>query len=115
PRAPLPRQLPRRDRADVGPRRHPARDEPPARALQGIGEGHSMTLTPDQATTAATTTHEVLNQAPPRDDLDEYGLTAARRQAVGVFAPAADTERPDRVGRPVGTAGYQRAASPPIA
>ena len=69
-----------------------------------------MTLTPDQATTAATTTHEVLNQAPPRVDLDEYGLNAALREAVGVFAPAADTERLHRIGRHVGTAGYQRDA-----
>lgn len=55
-------------------------------------------------------THEVLNQAPPRVDLDEYAINPALREAVGVFAPRADVERLHRIGRHVGTGEYQHDA-----
>ncbi|MDV7999899.1 acyl-CoA dehydrogenase family protein [Rhodococcus sp. IEGM 1408] len=56
------------------------------------------------------TTHEVLNQAPPRVDVDEYALNPALQEAVGVFAPSAATERFHEIGRHVGTEQYQHHA-----
>ncbi|MFN3338371.1 MAG: acyl-CoA dehydrogenase family protein [Dietzia sp.] len=65
------------------------------------------------STTRNHTTHEVLNQAPPRVDVDEYDLNPALREAVGVFAPGAAgaaTERLHEIGRHVGTEQYQHDA-----
>ena len=53
------------------------------------------------------TTHEVLNQAPPRVNVDEYQLNPALREATAVFAPGARTERFHEIGRHVGTQQYQ--------
>ena len=53
------------------------------------------------------TTHEVLNQSPPRVDVDEYQLNTALREAAAVFAPGARTERFHEIGRHVGTRQYQ--------
>ena len=62
------------------------------------------------STTRNHTTHEVLNQAPPRVDVDEYALNPALREAVGVFAPGAVTDRFHEIGRHVGTGQYQHDA-----
>ncbi|WP_216692607.1 acyl-CoA dehydrogenase family protein [Dietzia psychralcaliphila] len=62
------------------------------------------------STTRNHTTHEVLNQAPPRVDVDEYALNPALREAVGVFAPGAATDRFHEIGRHVGTERYQHDA-----
>ena len=56
------------------------------------------------------TTHEVLNQAPPRVDVDEFELNPALREAVTVFAPGARTTGFHEIGRHVGTAQYQHDA-----
>ncbi|AVZ40712.1 MULTISPECIES: acyl-CoA dehydrogenase family protein [unclassified Dietzia] len=62
------------------------------------------------STTRNHTTHEVLNQAPPRVDVDEFALNPALREAVGVFAPDAVTDRFHEIGRHVGTGQYQHDA-----
>ncbi|MBB1032121.1 DNA alkylation response protein, partial [Dietzia sp. SLG310A2-38A2] len=62
------------------------------------------------STTRNHTTHEVLNQAPPRVDVDEYALNPALCEAVGVFAPDAATQRFHEIGRHVGTEQYQHDA-----
>ena len=62
------------------------------------------------STTRNHTTHEVLNQAPPRVDVDEYALNPALREAVGVFAPGAVTDRFHEIGRHVATGQYQHDA-----
>lgn len=64
-------------------------------------------------------THEVLNQAPPRVDVDEYALNSALREAVEAFAPGADVDRLHRIGQHVGTQEYQHDAelantNPPV-
>ena len=56
------------------------------------------------------TTHEVLNQAPPRVVVDEYALNPALQEAVAAFAPQARTERFHEIGRHVGTEEYQHDA-----
>ena len=60
--------------------------------------------------TRSPTTHEVVNQPPPRVDVDEYALNPALREAVSVFAPGAADERFHEIGRHVGTARYQHDA-----
>ena len=55
-------------------------------------------------------THEVLNQAPPRVDVDEYALNPALQEAVAVFSPHARVERFHEIGRHVGTEQYQHDA-----
>ena len=47
-------------------------------------------------------THVVLNQAPPRVDVDEYALNPALQEAVAVFSPHARVERFHEIGRHVG-------------
>jgi putative acyl-CoA dehydrogenase len=56
------------------------------------------------------TTHEVVNQSPPRVDVDEYDLNPALQEAVGTFAPAAATGRLHEIGRHVSTGEYQHDA-----
>ena len=56
------------------------------------------------------TTHEVLNQAPPRVDVDEYDLNPALQEAVAVFSPHAQVERFHEIGRRVGSEQYQHDA-----
>src|SRR5690625_4907704 len=60
--------------------------------------------------TGRAATHEVLNQAPPRVDVDEYALNPALGEGVIVFAPDVDVDRLHRIGRHVGTEHYQRDA-----
>lgn len=55
-------------------------------------------------------THEVLNQAAPREGIDEFAENAALRDAVDAFVPNPDLEKLGRIGRHVGTAEYQRDA-----
>ena len=55
-------------------------------------------------------THDVLNQAPPRVDVDEYALNPALQEAVAVFSPHARVERFHEIGRHVGTEQYQHDA-----
>ncbi|OAH63515.1 DNA alkylation response protein [Dietzia cinnamea] len=55
-------------------------------------------------------THVVLNQAPPRVDVDEYALNPALQEAVAVFSPHARVERFHEIGRHVGTEQYQHDA-----
>ncbi|MDX2358270.1 acyl-CoA dehydrogenase family protein [Dietzia sp. PP-33] len=62
------------------------------------------------STTRNHTTHEVLNQAPPRVDVDEYALDPALQEAVAVFSPHARVERFHEIGRHVGTEQYQHDA-----
>ena len=62
------------------------------------------------STTRNHTTHEVLNQSPPRVDVDEYALNPALQEAVAVFAPAASTEQFHEIGRHVGTEQFQHDA-----
>lgn len=69
-----------------------------------------MTLSTPSSARRSGATHEVLNQAPPRVDVDEYGTNTALVEAVGVFAPLADAEKLHRIGRHVGTAEYQHDA-----
>ena len=56
------------------------------------------------------TTHDVLNQPPPRVGVDEYALNPALQEAVAVFAPHAQVERFHEIGRHVGTEQYQHDA-----
>lgn len=54
-----------------------------------------------------TVTHTVLNQSSPRTDVDEFALDTALQEAVARYAPQADTEELGRIGRVVGSAGFQ--------
>lgn len=56
------------------------------------------------------TTHEVLNQAPPRVGVDEFALNPALQEALAAFAPGAKTEWFHEIGRHVGTEQYQHDA-----
>lgn len=60
--------------------------------------------------TRNSTTHEVLNQAPPRVDVDEFALNPALQEALATFAPAANSEWFHEIGRHVGTERYQHDA-----
>ena len=60
--------------------------------------------------TRNSTTHEVLNQAPPRVGVDEFALNPALQEALATFAPGAVAERFHEIGRHVGTAQYQHDA-----
>ncbi|GMA24301.1 acyl-CoA dehydrogenase [Luteimicrobium album] len=52
-------------------------------------------------------THEVTNQAPPREGVDEYADFPALRRAVHAFGGAWGDDRLHDVGRLVGSAGFQ--------
>ena len=60
--------------------------------------------------TRNSTTHEVLNQAPPRVDVDEFATNTALQEALAAFAPAANSEWFHEIGRHVGTERYQHDA-----
>lgn len=55
-------------------------------------------------------THEVLNQAPPRVDVDEFGSNAALREGVERYDAGWVIDDLTRVGRFVGTAEFQHDA-----
>ena len=60
--------------------------------------------------TRNSTTHEVLNQAPPRVDVDEFATNPALQEALAAFAPAANSEWFHEIGQHVGTERYQHDA-----
>lgn len=62
------------------------------------------------STTRNSTTHEVLNQAPPRVGVDEFALNPALQEALAAFAPSAKSEWFHEIGRHVGTEQYQHDA-----
>ncbi|WP_264888010.1 acyl-CoA dehydrogenase family protein [Dietzia sp. NCCP-2495] len=62
------------------------------------------------AATRNSTTHEVLNQAPPRVGVDEFALNTALQEALAVFSPGARAEWFHEIGQHVGTEQYQRDA-----
>ncbi|MFB9260485.1 acyl-CoA dehydrogenase family protein [Dietzia aerolata] len=62
------------------------------------------------STTRNNTTHEVLNQAPPRVGVDEFALNPALQEALAAFAPSAKSEWFHEIGRHVGTEQYQHDA-----
>ncbi len=55
-------------------------------------------------------THEVLNQAPPRTDIDEYGSHVALTEAVTRYGGGCAGNHLHQVGRLVGSAAFQRDA-----
>ncbi|AWH93421.1 acyl-CoA dehydrogenase family protein [Dietzia lutea] len=69
-----------------------------------------MTTSLDHTSQRHHATHEVLNQAPPRVDVDEFALNPALQEAVATFSPHARVERFHEIGRHVGTAQYQHDA-----
>ena len=62
------------------------------------------------STTRNSTTHEVLNQAPPRVGVDEFALNPALQEALAAFSPSAKSEGFHEIGQHVGTEQYQHDA-----